>query len=83
MTIDSASSVLVVDDEPGIRTALRANFLRHGWQVETASGVREAIRILEDQRIRSGRDRYPHAGWNRHGCDAFGSQLSPGRPSYC
>lgn len=38
---------MVVDDEPGIRTALRANFLRHGWQVETASGVREAIRSLE------------------------------------
>jgi DNA-binding NtrC family response regulator len=41
------SSVMVVDDEPGIRTALRANFLRHGWQVETASGVREALRNLE------------------------------------
>jgi DNA-binding NtrC family response regulator len=38
---------MVVDDEPGIRTALRANFLRHGWRVETASGVREAIRTLE------------------------------------
>ncbi len=42
-----SSSVLVVDDEPGIRTALRANFLRHGWRVETASGVREAIRNLD------------------------------------
>ena len=47
MTIDTVSSVLVVDDEPGIRTALRANFLRHGWRVETASCVREAIRNLE------------------------------------
>ena len=47
MTFDSASSVLVVDDEPGIRTALRANFLRHGWRVETASSVREAIRNFE------------------------------------
>jgi DNA-binding NtrC family response regulator len=36
------SSVLVVDDEPGMRTALRANFMRHGWRVETASGVRDA-----------------------------------------
>jgi two-component system response regulator AtoC len=42
-----ASSVMVVDDEPGIRTALRANFLRHGWRVETASSVREAIRNFE------------------------------------
>jgi DNA-binding NtrC family response regulator len=47
MTGDTVSSVMVVDDEPGIRTALRANFLRHGWRVETASGVREAIRNLE------------------------------------
>jgi len=47
MSSDRPSSVLVVDDEPGIRTALRANFLRHGWQVETASGVRDAIRNFE------------------------------------
>ena len=39
-----AHSVMVVDDEPGIRTALRANFLRNGWTVDTASCVREAIR---------------------------------------
>ena len=47
MTMNAESSVMVVDDEPGIRTALRANFLRHGWRVETASGVREAIRALQ------------------------------------
>lgn len=47
MTSDGMSSVMVVDDEPGIRTALRANFLRHGWQVETASSVREAIGQME------------------------------------
>jgi DNA-binding NtrC family response regulator len=47
MTNDAELSVMVVDDEPGIRTALRANFLRHGWTVETASGVREAIRNFE------------------------------------
>ena len=46
MTEHTESSVMVVDDEPGIRTALRANFLRHGWHVETASGVRDAIRAL-------------------------------------
>jgi DNA-binding NtrC family response regulator len=49
MTSDAASSVMVVDDEPGIRTALRANFLRHGWRVETASSVREAVRALESR----------------------------------
>jgi DNA-binding NtrC family response regulator len=47
MTWDANSSVMLVDDEPGMRTALRANFLRHGWRVETASGVREAIRCLQ------------------------------------
>jgi len=47
MRNDAPSTVLVVDDEPGIRTALRANFIRHGWQVETASCVREATRSLE------------------------------------
>jgi DNA-binding NtrC family response regulator len=41
------SSVLLVDDEPGMRTALRANFLRHGWQVETADGVRAATSAME------------------------------------
>ena len=49
MSRDEAPSVMVVDDEPGIRTALRANFLRHGWQVETASCVREAISTLESR----------------------------------
>jgi DNA-binding NtrC family response regulator len=42
-----SSSVLVVDDEPGMRTALQANFLRHGWRVETASGASDAARAFE------------------------------------
>jgi DNA-binding NtrC family response regulator len=37
-------SVLVVDDEPGIRMALKTNFQNAGWNVETASGASEAIR---------------------------------------
>jgi len=40
-------SVLVVDDEPGMRTALQANFLRHGWTVQTASGIRDAANAVE------------------------------------
>jgi DNA-binding NtrC family response regulator len=57
------SSVLVVDDEPGMRTALQANFLRHGWHVETANGVRDAERacdltsfdlVVSDIRMRDG-----------------------------
>ena len=49
MSREEALSVMVVDDEPGIRTALRANFLRHGWAVDTASGVREAIQHVEQR----------------------------------
>lgn len=57
------SSVLVVDDEPGLRTALQANFMRSGWNAETASGVQEAIRafqrkkfdlVVSDVRMRDG-----------------------------
>ncbi len=59
----SRSSVLIVDDEPGIRTALQANFLHNGWNAETASGVQEAIRnfqrkkfdlVVSDVRMRDG-----------------------------
>jgi DNA-binding NtrC family response regulator len=46
-----------------MRTALQANFLRHGWRVETASGVRDAARavslasfdlVVSDIRMRDG-----------------------------
>jgi DNA-binding NtrC family response regulator len=49
MSMGEPHSVMVVDDEPGIRTALRANFLRNGWTVDTASCVREAIRNVENR----------------------------------
>ncbi len=35
-------SVLIVDDEPGIRAALTAHFAREGWQAAAAGSVREA-----------------------------------------
>ncbi len=44
-------SVLVVDDEPGIRMALKANFQRAGWEVETAAGATEAIRKFGETRF--------------------------------
>jgi DNA-binding NtrC family response regulator len=59
----SNSSVLVVDDEPGMRTALEANFLLHGWRVETATGVHDAANaigkktfdlVVSDIRMRDG-----------------------------
>ncbi|ADW70931.1 sigma-54-dependent transcriptional regulator [Granulicella tundricola] len=49
MNFAQPSSVLIVDDEAGIRTALRVNFARNGWTVETASGVTEAARLLESK----------------------------------
>ena len=47
MNQENPSSVLIVDDEAGIRTALSANFRRSGWTVESASGVGDANRMLE------------------------------------
>jgi DNA-binding NtrC family response regulator len=35
--------VLIVDDEAAMRTALEANFERHGWRVRSAAGVAEAL----------------------------------------
>jgi len=51
MTTACSKSVLVVDDEPGMRTALAANFQREGWKVETAGGASEAIRKFAQQRV--------------------------------
>jgi len=36
-------NVLIVDDEEAMRIALEANFRRRGWQVETATGVTDAL----------------------------------------
>ena len=47
----TAKSVLVVDDEPGMRMALRTNFQREGWDVEVAGGSTEALRKLESRRF--------------------------------
>jgi DNA-binding NtrC family response regulator len=48
MNDQATQSVLVVDDEPGMRMALQANFQREGWRVETASGASDALRRLRD-----------------------------------
>ncbi len=49
MSTEHRLSVLIVDDEPGLRLGLRANFIRHGWQTEVAPGVREANRLLQSR----------------------------------
>jgi DNA-binding NtrC family response regulator len=48
MSDQATQSVLVVDDEPGMRMALQANFQREGWRVETASGASEALRRIQN-----------------------------------
>jgi len=42
--MNQPKTVLVVDDEPGMRMALKANFERDGWHVETSAGASEAVR---------------------------------------
>ena len=51
MTTLTTKSLLVVDDDPGMRMALKTNFEREGWQVVVASGSTEALRKLEFQRF--------------------------------
>lgn len=48
---EAVNSVLVVDDEPGMRMALKANFQREGWNVETAGGASEALRKFDTGRF--------------------------------
>lgn len=43
MSQDAGARILVVDDEPEILRALRTNLTRHGFEVDTASGGREAL----------------------------------------
>lgn len=47
--LPSCASVLILDGDARLRTALNANFLRHGWQVKTVSSFAEALRLLDQQ----------------------------------
>lgn len=44
-----APSLLIVEDEPGLRLALRAHFLRERWQVAAAGGLKDALALLAQQ----------------------------------
>ena len=46
-----AASILVVDDEPDLRTLYELTLLREGYRVETASNVQEAREQLKAQRF--------------------------------
>ena len=45
------ASILVVDDEPDLRTLYELTLLREGYRVETASNVQEARNHLRNQRF--------------------------------
>ena len=47
----AAASILVVDDEPDLRTLYELTLLREGYRVETASCVTEAKEQLRLQRF--------------------------------
>jgi two-component system response regulator PilR (NtrC family) len=51
MTLPSDFSLLVVDDEPDLRTLYELALLREGYEVETAGTVEEAWSILESRRF--------------------------------
>lgn len=47
----STPRVLVIDDEPDLRTLYELTLLREGYMVETAAGVQEAWQALQKQRF--------------------------------
>ena len=51
MTLNAPAhySLLVVDDEPDLRTLYELTLLREGYEVETAGTVEEALQLLKDR----------------------------------
>lgn len=49
MNVQLRPSVLIVDDEPGLRLALATNFTRHGWAFAEAGGLQEALACLQQR----------------------------------
>ena len=47
----SPASILVVDDEPDLRTLYELTLLREGYRVDTAASVQEAREHLREQRF--------------------------------
>jgi len=51
MTEDQTTSILVVDDDEPIRTALKKCLTQQGFEVSTAAGGDEALKLLQKQKI--------------------------------
>ena len=45
----SQYSLLVIDDEPDLRTLYELTLLREGYEVETAGSVEEALQMLKER----------------------------------
>ena len=61
-----AIRVLIVDDEPAIRRALRPPLVELGFQVTEASRGEEALQLLHAGNYRCGPARHQHARHRRH-----------------
>ena len=48
---NSAATVLVVDDEPDLRTLYELTLLREGYRIETAADLQEARQLLQSTRF--------------------------------
>ena len=48
-TTQSQFSLLVIDDEPDLRTLYELTLLREGYEVETAGSVEEALQMLKER----------------------------------
>jgi two-component system, NtrC family, response regulator PilR len=46
---DATFSLLVIDDEPDLRTLYELTLLREGYEVETAGSVEEALQMLKER----------------------------------
>ena len=47
----SNAQILVIDDEPDLRTLYELTLLREGYRVDTAGTVQEALQLLNAQRF--------------------------------
>lgn len=77
----TSSRILVVDDEPDLRTLYELTLLREGYQVDTAESVAQALTalnaqtfdvVLTDMRLQDG-----------SGLDVLGLLKTQGRPERC
>ena len=50
-TVLNNAQILVIDDEPDLRTLYELTLLREGYRVETAGSVQDALHLIDAQRF--------------------------------